>query len=79
MVFEAWRLPAVRQKAAVIIRSIPETFDYLLTKSLWYEHWEWREELEDSGRVDYEAVAQETENVVALIAKQFSQKSEEAT
>ena len=66
--------PAVRQKAVVIIRSIPETFDYLLTKSLWYEHWEWREELEDSGRVDYEAVAQETENVVALIAKQFLQK-----
>jgi Domain of unknown function (DUF4062) len=66
--------PAVRQKAATIIRSIPETFDYLLTKSLWYDHWEWRDELEDSGRQDYEAVARETENKVALIAKDFLQR-----
>ena len=66
--------PAVRQKAMAIIRSIPETFDYLLTKSLWYEHWEWREELEDSGRGDYEAIAQEAEKAVALIATQFLQR-----
>ena len=57
-----------------IIRSIPETFDYLLTKSLWYEHWEWREELEDSGRGDYEAVAQDAEKAVALIATQSLQR-----
>ena len=66
--------PAVRQQAITISRSIPETFAYLLTKSLWYDHWEWREELEDSGRGDYEAVAQETEKAVALIAKQFLQR-----
>jgi hypothetical protein len=66
--------PAVRQRAMAIIRSIPETFVYLLTKSLWYDHWEWTEELEEAGSRDYEAIAQETEKAVALIAKQFLQR-----
>ena len=66
--------PAIRQQVATIIRSIPETFDYLFTKSLWYDHWQWRDELERSGKSDYEAVANETENKVRLIANNFLQK-----
>jgi hypothetical protein len=61
----------VKEKSRTIIRSIPQTFEYLLTKSLWYNSWDWYDDWEGSDVRDYQKRAQQTEAKINKIAKSF--------
>ena len=61
----------VKENSRTIIGSIPETFEYLLTKSLWYNSWDWYDDWEGSDACDYQKRTQKTEAKIGEIAKSF--------
>jgi len=65
---------ALRERTKSIIQSIPETFDYLLNKALWYNSWDWEDDLDDKSSGDHVKRAQETEKKLRLIVKKFLRK-----